>query len=219
MKKLVLLALCAPLLAFAAPTLSLNADARSQIANDEMVVNLSVEREGADSAPLTDAVLSVLNEAIKDAKAVPGTSTRLGNVVTNPNWNQNKKIGWAVRGEVTLTSKDMKALSTLTAKLSQKLQLSGVYFRLSESKRSEEEARLLKVAATNFSAKATAATSAFGYQAYKFKELSVNQSGYGSRPQPGMAMMSMKAERSSVPVEGGDSEVSVTVTGTIELQM
>jgi predicted secreted protein len=33
-----------------------------------------------------------------------------------------------------------------------------------------------------------------------------------------MAMaMSMKAERAMVPVEGGDSEVSVTVNGKIEL--
>jgi predicted secreted protein len=217
MKKFLILALCLPMLAFAEPTLHLDADAHAQVANDEMVVNLSVEREGVDSAPLTDAVLSALNDAVKDAKSVPGVSTRLGNVSTNPNWNQNKKIGWVVRGSLTLTSKDMKGLSTLTAKLSERLQLSGVFFRLSEAKRSEEEARLLKMAATNFKAKAAAATGAFGYQSYALKELTVGQSGFVTLPRPMMAMMSMKAERAPVPVEGGDTDVTVTVTGKIDL--
>jgi predicted secreted protein len=217
MKKLVLMALLAPALAYAEPTLHLDADARAQVANDEMVVSLSVEREGVESAPLTDAVLFALNDAVKDAKAVPGVNTRLGNVSTNPNWNQNKKIGWVVRGEITLTSKDMKGLATLTGNLSQKLQLSGVHFRLSEAKRSEEEARLLKLAAANFKAKAAAAASAFGYQDYALKEMTIGHSGHAPSPRPMMAMMSMKAERAAVPVEGGDSEVSVTVNGKIDL--
>jgi predicted secreted protein len=218
MKKFALLALLAPVMAFAEPTLHLDADARAQVANDEMVVNMSIERDGPDSAPLTDAVLSALNDAVKDAKKVSGINTRLGNVSTHPNWNQNKKIGWVVRGEITLTSKDMKALSTLTGNLSQKLQLSGVNFRLSEAKRTEEESRLLKIAAANFKAKAAAAANAFGYQDYALKEMTLGQSGYVPSPRPMMAMaMSMKAERAMVPVEGGDSEVSVTVNGKIEL--
>lgn len=217
MKKFALLALLAPTLAFAEPSLNLNADARSQVGNDEMVVSFSVEREGVDSAPLTDAVLTALNDAVKDAKKTPNVSTRLGNVSTNPNWNQNKKIGWVVRGELTLTSKDMKALSTLTGNLSQKLQLSGVHFRLSDAKRTEEESRLLKVAAENFKSKAADAAVAFGYPHYVLKELTIGQSGYQSSPRPMMAMMSMKADRAGVPVEGGDSEVSVSVTGKVDL--
>jgi predicted secreted protein len=217
MKKLAMLALLAPILAFAEPTLYLDADARAQVANDEMVVNMSIEHTGPDSAPLTDAVLSALNDAVKDAKKISGINTRLGNVSTHPNWNQNKKIGWVVRGEITLTSKDMKALSTLTGNLNQKLQLSGVNFRLSEARRTEEEARLLKIAAANFKAKAAAATSAFGYQDYALKEMTIGQSGHAPSPRPMMAMMSMKAERAAVPVEGGDSEVSVTVNGKVDL--
>jgi predicted secreted protein len=158
MKKAVLLSLLLPTLAFAQPTLNLNADARSQVPNDEMVVTLSVHREGVDAATLTDGVLSALNAAVKEAKAVPGIQTRLGSVWTNPAFDQNKKIGWEVSGELVLTSSNMKELSVLTGNLTQKLQLSGVSFRLSAQKREAEEARLLKEAAANFQQKATAAT-------------------------------------------------------------
>lgn len=217
MKNLALLALLAPVLAFAEPTLNLNAEARSQVANDEMVVNFAVERDGPDSAPITDAVLTALNDAVKDAKAHPSVNARMGNVSTNPSWSQNKKIGWVVRGELTLTSKDMKALSALTGKLSQKLQLAGVHFRLSEAKRTEEESRLLKIAAANFQAKASEAAVAFGFPKYVLKELTLGQSGYQPSPRPMMAMMRMDAERAGVPVEGGDSEVSVSVNGRVDL--
>lgn len=218
MKKILLMALVAPALAFAQPTLNLSADATSKVTNDEMVVTLSIERAGLDSAPLTDAVLGALSDAVREAKTVAGINARMGNVSTNPNWDQNKKIGWQVRGELTLNSKDMKALSTLASKLSQKLQLSGVSFRLSDDLRSTEEARLIKVAAGNFKNKAKAATTAFGYADYSLNELTLGQSGYNMPPRPMMSVMSMKAERASIPVEGGDSEVSVTVTGKIELK-
>lgn len=218
MKKILLMALVAPALAFAQPTLNLSADATSKVTNDEMVVTLSIERAGLDSAPLTDAVLGALTDAVREAKNVAGIHARMGNLSTNPNWDQNKKIGWQVRGELTLNSKDMKALSTLAGKLSQKLQLSGVSFRLSDDMRSAEEARLIKVAAGNFKDKAMAATNAFGYADYSLTELTLGQSGYILPPRPMMAMMSMKTERAGIPVEGGDSEVSVTVTGKIELR-
>jgi predicted secreted protein len=216
MKKLVLIALFAPTLALAQPTLNLTADATSKVPNDEMVVSLAIERSGADSAPLTDAVLTALTEATKAARSVAGIEVRQGNVSTNPNWDQNKKIGWQVRGEMTLMSKDMKALSALTGKLSEKLQLAGVSFRLSESSRSAEEARLINAAADNFRAKAKAATSAFGYSNFVLNEVTVSQAGSVMPPRPMMAM-SMKAERAGVPVEGGDSEVSVTISGKVEL--
>lgn len=219
MKKLALLALLAPTLAFAEPTLNLSADATSRVTNDEMVVSLSIERSGPDSAPITDAVVSALDEALKEAKAVRGVNARLSNVSTHPNWEQNRKNGWVTQGGLSLTSKDMKALSLLTEKLSRKLQLAGVSFRLSDDKRTAEERRLLQEAADNFGAKASDAAKAFGYKSYTLGELTVGQSGYAVPPRPMMMeMASVRTARSApLPTDGGDSEVSVNVTGKITL--
>jgi len=220
MKKLAMLALLAPTLAFAEPTLNLSAEASSKVTNDEMVVMLSIERSGVDSAQITDAVIGALDEALKDAKAVPTVKARLSNVSTHPNWDQNRKNGWVTQGGLSITSQDMKALSLLTEKLSRKLQLAGVQFRLSDEKRASEERRLLQEAANNFNAKAADAAKAFGYKTYALGELNIGQSGYsGGGPRPMMMeMASAKAARfAALPTEGGDSEVSVNVSGKITL--
>jgi predicted secreted protein len=216
MKKLLVLAFLTPAFGWA-QTLTLDADARTKVANDEMVVTLSVEREGADSAALSDSVLGTLNGATKTAKALPQVQVRMGNVYTQPRWQDNKKVGWVMRGELQLTSQDLKALSGLTSELSQRLQIVNVTFRLSDELRRQEEAKLLKSAAQAFKDKAATAAQAFGYSQYVLGEMALNQSGSGSLPRPMPMMMTMKADRANMPVEGGDTEVSVSVTGKVQL--
>lgn len=235
MKKLVLLAALVPAFALAQPaapvlkspmaaaasaplaaTLALEADARTRIANDEMVVTLALERDGPDSAALSEQVLSALNRAVARSKAVPGVRAQLGAVSTGPAWQDGKKMGWTMRGSVVLSSQDLAALATLTGGLADELQLAGVQFRLSDARRRAEEARLLVEAAQAFRAKAQAAAAAFGFRRYALGELTLGHSSHVPEPRPMMAM-AMKAERAAVPTEGGDSEVAVTVSGTIRL--
>ena len=59
----------------AGPVLALDAQARAAVANDEMVVVLAVERDGAQVGPLNDAVLSQLNAAIAEALGAGDGST------------------------------------------------------------------------------------------------------------------------------------------------
>ncbi|MDO8415174.1 MAG: SIMPL domain-containing protein [Agitococcus sp.] len=219
MKKLAAVLLLTPLYAFAGATLSLSAEAKIQVPNDEMVVNLAITREGADATPLTDAVLITLNNAIKEATLTAGVQAKLGSVWTYPTWSSGQKTGWQVRGDILLTSLDMKALATLTGRLTQKLQITNVYFRLSNIRKDKEEKALLTVVAANFKQKALATATAFGYPRYEIKELTVGQNNSGGMPSP-MAMMSTtRADKSmaNLPIEGGDSEVSVFVTGLVSL--
>jgi predicted secreted protein len=233
LKTLLLLALCAPAFALTLPaaaapaaltasghsthsTLTLDADARSRVANDEMVVTLAIERDGADSARLSEQVLATLNDAVKAGKAVPGVAAQLGAVSTSPTWHEGKKIGWTMRGAVVLSSRDMAALAGLTGRLTEQLQLAGVQFRLSDARRRAEETRLLAEAAAAFRAKAQAATQAFGFRRYALGEMSLAHGGYAPEPRP-MMSMAMKSERAALPAEGGDSEVAVTVSGKIRL--
>src|SRR5690349_24478663 len=59
-------------LAHAGPTVHLEAAARSELPNDEMVVQLAVERSGTVAEKLNDEVLDALNLAIAKAKTVEG---------------------------------------------------------------------------------------------------------------------------------------------------
>ena len=145
----------------AAPTLQLDAKASATVANDEMVVVLAVERDGQQLAPINEAVVSQLNAAIAEARRVEGVRARLGSLSTFPSFTREGKAnGWRVRGEVVLESRMLQQLSQLTGRLSEKMQLASVMFRLSSERRRIEEDRLLSEAAKSFQDKATQAATA-----------------------------------------------------------
>lgn len=221
MHKLLVAALLVPTLCYAEPatlpSLRMEATARVQVANDEMVAVLAAERVGPTVGVLNDAVMTALNDAIKEAKAIPRINVRLGSFSTNPNWETSKQTGWNVRGEVVLTSSDMKALAILVGKLGQTLRVEGVSFRLSDKSREAEERLLVTKAAANFKEKADTATKAFGFSSYSVRELQLSQSGAQPVMRPMMASMVMKSGAASMPSEGGESDVAVTVSGLVSL--
>ena len=206
-----------------AATLTLEASAKADISNDEMVVVMAFEREGADLASINQAVNQTLSAAIAEAKKVAGVKARLGSINTNPNWTpQGKPSGWRVRGEVVMTSKELAALGTLSGQLGQKLQMTSVQFRLSEDSRKDAEKRLIRDAAQAFKDKASDAAKALGFSSYTIKDIGLNQGFQVSvRPMPMMRaksdMMSMSSS-APVPTESGESEVVVTFNGSVELK-
>jgi predicted secreted protein len=183
---------------------------------------MAIERDGPQVGPLNEAVVSQLNAAIAEARKVEGVRARLGGVSTQPNYTrEGKPNGWRVRGDVVLESSRMPALAQLAGKLGERLQMSSVQFRLSRERRRSEEQSLLREAAQGFRDKALQTAQAFGYKGYEIKEL-VLQPGQGSMPRP-MIMarsapdMAAAAPPPPLPDEGGDSEVTVAVSGTVEL--
>lgn len=205
------------------PTLQLDAMASATIANDEMVVVLAVERDGQQIATLNEAVVSQLNAAIAEARRVDGVRARLGSLSTYPNvTREGKPNGWRVRGEVVLESRMLEQLSQLTGRLAEKMQLASVAFRLSSERRRIEEERLLTQAAKSFQNKATQAATAFGFKSYQIRELALRP---GGNFQPRPVYMSRSAEAMPmgasapppVPTDGGESEVVVSVSGTVDL--
>jgi predicted secreted protein len=207
------------------PTLTLDAQAKSLVANDEMQVIFAVERDGNDLSAMNQTVLQALSAAISDAKKVEGVRARMGTVQTNPNWTpQGKPNGWRVRGEVSLSlqnsSQNFASLGNLAGQLAQKLQLSGINFKLSDDARTAAEKQLIKNAAGAFRAKAQDAASALGYKSFDIKEVNLNNgNNVVIRQAPMMkAMRSDSMSAAPVPSEGGDSEVTVTFSGTVNLK-
>ena len=72
-----------------------------------------------------------------------------------------------------------------------------------------------------FKAKAGDVAKGFGFSQYSLREISVNTEGDGGYvPRPRMMAMaaSAKMEDAAVPVEAGKATVTVTVSGSIQLQ-
>ncbi len=213
-------ALLAPASALAGPTVQLQAAASSELPNDEMVVQLAVERSGAAAGKLNDEVLAALNLALAKAKTVAGVKAHLGAVTTQPDWGpQGRRTGWRVRGVIVLEGKDLGATGALAGELSSDLQIAGVSFRLTESARSREETRLLKEAAAAFNQRAAETAAAFGFSGYELRSLDINHAG-PNPPRP--MMMEMRAASAgsppTVPTDGGDATVTLVISGSVELK-
>lgn len=205
----------------AGPTLTLDAQARAAVANDELVVVLAVERDAAQPGPANDAVLRALEAALAEGRATEGVKARLGSVSTQPQFNRDgRPQGWRVRGEAVLSSTRTAALAQLAGRLSERMQLAAVQYRLSAERRHLEERRLVAEAATAFRAKAAEAARAFGFFDYELKSLTLHTGGdAGPGPRP-MAMAAARAgaEAAPLPADAGESEVVVGVSGSVELR-
>jgi predicted secreted protein len=204
------------------PTLTLDAQSKALISNDEMQITFAIEREGSDLAAMNQAVLQALNGAIADAKKADGVKAKLGSIYTNPNWTpQGKPNGYRVRGEVSLNSQNFAAISSLSGQLSQRLQLAGVNFRLSDETKTNAERQLIRSAAAAFRAKAQEAAVALGFKGFEMKDINLNNAGNVIVRQQSMMKTDRSLSASSaapLPSEGGESEVIVTFSGTVNLK-
>ncbi len=199
------------------PQLSLDAQSKLLVANDEMQVVFAIEREGTDLNAMNQAVLQALNSALADAKKVDSVKARMGSVYTNPNYTSaGKTNGWRVRGEISLTSQNFPALGNLAGQLSQRLQIAGVNFRLSDEARLTADKQLIKSAGAAFRAKAQDAVSALGYRSFELREMNLGNSG-GAVVRQAQMSKAMRADSASMATEGGESEVTVSFSGTVSL--
>lgn len=215
---LICLIVAFPLLASAGPLLVLDARVSVKVPNDEMIVIVGATQSGQNVAKLNEAVLSALNEAIKNAKSVSSVAAQIGGVYTTQDWRDGKPSGWQVTGDIILRSRDMPSLANLAGRLGQKLQIRSVTFGLSEPVRREAETKLLKEAADIFRTKAEAATRAFGYQKYAIEEVSINDSMQVVGPRPMMLKSAMaNSEIAPIPSEGGSADVQMSVSGRVKL--
>jgi predicted secreted protein len=208
-------------LAAAGPTLSLDAQARAAVPNDELLVVIAVERDAPQPGPANDAVLRALEAALAEARRVDGVKARLGPVSTQPLVRDGRPQGWRVRGEAVLESTRVAELAQLAGRLGERLQLAAVQYRLSAERRQAEEKRLVAEAAKAFRARAAEAARAFGFADYELKSLALHAGGGGPVPRP-MAMSvgrgGAEVAAAPLPADAGESEVVVGVSGSVELR-
>ncbi|QDQ25545.1 DUF541 domain-containing protein [Chitinimonas arctica] len=212
--------------AFAAETIQYNivglqAEARREVPNDLAQASLYVEFSDASAAILADKLNRATAEAIKIAKTYPAVKVSSGSNGVYPIYNnKNKAEGWRGRSDIRLESTDFKAAAELIGKLQANMQLAGVSFGVAPATRERVETELIDEAVKAFRGRAEVVRKSVGGGSYKLVNLSVNSGGYA--PQPPMLMKAMRggmaAEMAPPPMEAGDSQVQVGVSGTIEIQ-
>ncbi len=221
MKKLPILALLLSLFAGAASavvTIDLAAEASRSAANDQVQAVVYSEAQGKNPADLARQVNQEISQALTLIRSKTGVSVKSGNQSTYPIYGRDQKIeNWRMRSELVLESRDLGVLSDLLGELQQRrLALGQVSQMPSPETRRQVEDEATRDAIRAFQSRAAVVADALGKR-WTIKHLSVNQQG-GMMPMPVFRSAKvMMAEAAPAPLEAGESQLTTTVSGQIEL--
>lgn len=199
-------------------TIELSAEASSKAENDLGRAHLYFEATDADPAALAARVNRVIAEALERAKASPAVAVSTAGSSTYPVHSRDGAHidGWRMRSTIELESRDIAALSALIGRLQQTLAIAGVNMQPAPDTRSKAANVAAVDAIRAFEERAAVLSNALGKR-YRIRHLSV-QHGGGMPVYPMMRVSAMAAEAAMpAPLQAGHSDVTVNVTGTIEL--
>jgi predicted secreted protein len=195
----------------------LQAEAQREIQNDLMTASLYVEQSGENPARVSNSVNKIVNEALRVAGDVKNVKASTEGYQTYPVYGKNKLLeAWRVRSEIRIESKDFSALSNLIGKLQSAMQLSYLGFTVSPEARRQAENELITEAISNFRERADIVKQSLKGREFRIRRMSVNTGGF--HPRPVLARGIAAQEVAAPNVEGGTSQVTVNVNGTIEVE-
>lgn len=193
---------------------------KEEIANDEVRASMSKKAQAADAKTLATMLNTSINRALAIAKRYPTVTVSTGQQSTYPRYDKNDKIiGWTGQDNLDLKSTDFTATSQLIADLQETLVMNNLNFGVSEIEQDALEQKLILEASRAFQQQAQNLTRAWNAQSYRVVTVNLN-TGNNNYPQPMYNSMRVSSAESSVPsqnFESGNSTVSVTANGTIEL--
>ncbi|NOX92354.1 MAG: SIMPL domain-containing protein [Gammaproteobacteria bacterium] len=200
--------------------ISLLATASDEIENDILEATLSVHREGSNLPELSEEVNKTVQWAIAEAKKVSGVTVQTMGYQTNPVYQQRRLSAWRVRQSLRLESKDIARLSQLIGKLQERLAVERVGYRVSVQRRNTIEENLITRAIALFQQRAKLVAKQMNRDRYRVVQMNINTSGgVPKRPMMRTEMSAMADTRIAPGFEAGTQTVTVSVNGTIELQL
>jgi predicted secreted protein len=207
--------------AFAAETptiIDLSAEASRPAANDLVRATVSVDAAGPTIGELAKQVNNQIADALKVAKGYPSIKTQSGASNTYPSYSKLGKIeSWRMHSELSVESGDPAALSELLGKLQTALAVSNVAMQPSPETRKKAENEAMLDALDAFKVRAKVLADALG-KPYSIKQLTVSTNGRIVQPMYRSAAKAIMSEATPMPIESGESQVSASVSGQIELE-
>lgn len=201
--------------------ISFQTEVKEEIANDEVRASLYKKLQATDAKTLATQLNTAVNKALNIAKRYPSVTVSTGQQSTYPRYDKNEKIiGWTGQANIDIKSTDFAATSQLIADLQETLVMNNLNFGVSDTKKDALEQKLMTSASRAFQLQAKNLTRAWDARSYRVVTVNLNTNN-NNYPRP-MYNMKMAAEAmdSSVPsqnFESGNSTISVTAGGTIEL--
>lgn len=201
------------------PTIDFSTEARLPAPNDLGVATLYAESSGRDAAALANDINKRIGKALELARGFASVKAQSGGVSTWPVYGkegQGRIESWRMRSEIRIESRDLPALSELIGKLQENLALSHVAMQPAPATRQKAEEEATVIAIRNFEQRAGLIAGTLGKR-YRIAHLSIGAQGYQPPMPVRMKAASTMMAEAAAPLEGGESEVGVSISGRIEL--
>jgi predicted secreted protein len=199
---------------------SLTVKASEQVSNDTMHVMLYTYGEGSDPTQLAAKINRDMGWALSVVKPLQDIRAATGSYKTWPLTAKDGRTttGWRAQQSLELESLNSEELGRVIGELQQRLRINGMNFKISNRRHDAVEDHLIDNALAAFRARAKRSASNLGARDYRIVSINIGSSAQ-SPPvlyRPRLAVAAAETD-APVPVASGESEVSVTVSGTIEL--
>ena len=204
----------------AGPMVTVTGSAMATVANDRLQAWMRAEAESPSAATAASQVNAAIAKALTVAKSYASVKVATAGYFTQQVSDKAKAQRWHVAQSISLDSGDFTAAAALISRLQDEdgLLLSGMSFSLAEKTRRDAEDSVTQQAIAQWQARAQQAAKALGYSNWKPAHVTV-QTGDGGRVFPvGRAMAMNASANAPVAVEGGTTDVTVTVSGEALLQ-
>ena len=200
------------------PSIELSAQASRSVTNDLARASAYVEMTDGNPAELAKKVNARIADTLALARGYSAVKVRSSGTYTYPVYGKTGRTieSWRMRSEIAMESRDIAAVSELVGKIQTLAAVSQLNVEASPEtwKKAEDEAMVEAIRA--FQARAAIAAQTVGK---RYRIGHINVGGVDARPAPMMKTMrsSVAMEAAPAPVEAGESTVTVTVTGSVEL--
>ena len=203
--------------------LHLSASAQTEVPQDWLVINLSVQKEGLQAPAVQKQLNATLSSALAVATPMAkagALEVKTGDMNVSPRYGRDGKMnGWVGSAQLVLQGRDVEQITTLAGRLLE-LTVSQIDWRLSPEQKTAAEARIQAEAVAHFQSKAQSLTKQFGFAAYTLREVRVSAQEAGEglvMPRTAMAQMDASAPM-PMPALAGKSRVVVNISGSIQLR-
>lgn len=201
-----------------APSVAVTGAASAKVQNDRMLAIVRAESEQATAAAAAAEVNAKMTKALALAKAAAGVEAKSAGYSTWQQWEKGRPGKWRVVQSLSLTGADFPALAALVAKLQDEdgMLVSSIGFTLATDTRRRAEDALTREAIRAWQQRAATAAEALGFAGWRPGRVTVVTGDQAPQPRPEMMMRAQAAAPVSSPpvaVEGGTTEITVTVSG------
>lgn len=197
---------------------TLQASAEAEVVNDLMLVHLQVQHEDRDSKALSEKVNRDMTWALAQLEPIGDIDFDTRNYSTYPKYEQNRIIGWRSAQTLVIQGTHFETLKDALQILQSKLQIQQMQFQPREETRKAVEDELIQEALDNFKHRASIVQDNMGAQSYRVMQININTGGRQGRMRMEAQATAMRSMDSAPAIEGGQSKISVNISGQIQLQ-